>query len=462
MARRALVAYHGNMENFLIDRRPLAPKDWALDAGIAAVAFGFGCLQMLLATSSLVVPDEMLRRLLGIETIVPTAAAYVALALTVFPLALRRRFPWPVFLFVLIAFLGLQSLFRSYSLPIVGPLVALFTIASERQRTEAIVASLLALGGVLLVTSPAQSTTMAFLTRFQNIALMAAAALAGYALRAHREYVHATEQRALEAERTREEEAARRVEEERVRIAREVHDITAHSLSAVSIQAAAAERLVDRDPQAAKEAIATARRTAKEALDEIRGMIGVLRSRGGVPETEPAKGTDRLTDLADYLRTAGVEAQVDTTEYAREQVPAYVDMALYDIAREATTNIVRHAQARTATIRLVAGGMRVRMTVEDDGVGTVQAPGMASVDGVTDNGNASVKFRSSSTEAGKGKGSGGETSTAASATTGGGHGIEGMRERARLLGGTLEASPRFDGGFCVVVELPLPERGSAQ
>ena len=423
MAPALPVAYHGSMENFLIDERPLRPKDWAFDVAVAAVAYGFGCIQMVLAASSLVMPDETLRRLLGIEAIVPTTAAFVALALTVFPLVLRRRFPWPVFLFTLVTFLGLQSSFRGYSLTIVGPLIALFTIASERSRTETVVAGLVALAGLLLAVGPTQSATMAFLTRFQNVALMAAGALGGYAFRTHREYVRAMEQRALEAERTREEVAARRVEEERVRIAREVHDITAHSLSAVSIQAAAAERLIDRDPQAAKEAIATARATAKDALEEIRGMVGVLRAKDGVPETEPTKGTDRLEDLVAYLQEAGVEARIDEAGYDRLRVPTYVDVALYDIAREATTNIVRHAQARTAAIRIAGEEACVRLTVEDDGIGAANVQeGAAPI----------------------------------------GHGIEGMTERAHLLGGTLEAAPRFGGGFRVMAVLPVPERVAAQ
>lgn len=440
------------MENFLIDNRPLKPKDWAFDIAIVAVAYGFGCMQMVVATSNLVMPDEALRRLLGIEAIVPTVGAYVALALTIFPLVLRRRFAWPVFLFTLITFLGLQSMFRGYSLTILGPLIALFTIASERSRSEAIAAAVLAIGGVLLTANPAQSATLAFLARFQNAALAAAAALAGYAFKTHRKYVLATEQRALEAERTREEVAARRVEEERVRIAREVHDITAHSLSAVSIQAAAAERLIDRDPQAAKEAIATARRTAKDALEEIRGMIGVLRSRDEAPETEPAKGTDRLQDLVNYLREAGVEARLESVDYDRSHVPAYVDMALYDIAREATTNIVRHARAHTAVIKLVGEGSRVRMVVENDeavradgnvGLSASEIAGREVAEPVATGESAMVGGADAPVEAS------------------GGHGIEGMTERARLLGGTLEAAARFDGGFRVVVVLPLPERKDA-
>ncbi len=409
------------MERFLIDRRPLAPKDWAFDAAIAAAAFLFGCMQLVLVTSSFIMPDETLRHLLGIDAIVPSTAAYVAVALTVVPVALRRRFPWPVFLFSLVMFTLMQSSFRGYSLTIIGPLVALYTIANQRSRAETIVAGVLALVGIVLSGSPAQSVTLTFLTRFQNVAFMAAGAFGGYAIKTHREYLRAIEQRALEAERTREEEAARRVEEERVRIAREVHDITAHSLSAVSIQAAAAERLVERDPQAAKEAISTARRTAKDALEEIRGMIGVLRQGEAAAETEPTKGTDRLGDLAEYLEEAGVKVQVDDSRYDRVKVPAYVDVALYGIAREAATNIVRHSFASVATIRLALSDDGVRLTVEDNGRGGAAGSGAAASEGAA----------------------------------GGGHGITGMAERARLLGGTLSAGPQIGGGFRVEAFLPL-------
>lgn len=403
-------------------------KDWGIDVAVAVAAFLFGCMQLVLVTSSFVMPDETLRRLLGIDAIVPSTAAYVAVALTVVPIALRRRFPWPVFVFTLVMFVLMQSSFRGYSLTIIGPLIALYTIASERPRAEAIAAGVLALAGLTLAGSPAQSVTLTFLTRFQNMAIMAAGAFGGYAFKTHREYVRATEQRALEAERTREEEAARRVEEERVRIAREVHDITAHSLSAVSIQAAAAERLVERDPQAAKEAIATARRTAKDALEEIRGMIGVLRQGEATAETEPTKGTDRLGDLAAYLEGAGVKVRVDDSRYDRAKVPAYVDVAVYGIVREAATNIVRHSSASAATVRLALADDGVRLTVEDNGRG-------GAVSGNAAGGNAADGNLLSS----------------------GGHGITGMSERARLLGGTFEAAPKFGGGFRVEAFLPLPK-----
>ena len=398
-----------------------------MDAGIAIAAFLFGCMQLVLVTSSFIMPDENLRHLLGIDAIVPSTAAYVAVVLTVFPVMLRRRFPWPVFVFTLVLFVLFQSSFRGYSLTIVGPFIALCTITSERSRGEAIAAGVLALVGLTLAGAPTQSVTLTFLTRFQNMAFMAAGAFGGYAFKTHREYVRATEQRAIEAERTREEEAARRVEEERVRIAREVHDITAHSLSAVSIQAAAAERLIERDPKAAKDAIVLARHTAKDALEEIRGMIGVLRQGDAAADAEPTAGTDRLIDLAAYLEGAGVKTQLDVSRYDRASVPVYVDVAVFGIAREAATNIVRHARARSASIRLTLLEDGVQLVVEDDGCAT--------------------------TGGAQGNSGGGRTP----ASHGGGHGIQGMAERARLLGGTLEAGARANGGFRVDVYLPLSQ-----
>ena len=252
---------------------------------------------------------------------------------------------------------------------------------------------------------------------------MAASALGGLAVCAHRDSVRATEQRAEEAERTREEVAARRVEEERVRIAREVHDITAHSLSAVSIQTAAAERLIERDPAAAKEAVSLAHETAKEALEEIRAMIGVLRTGDSSAETTPTEGTARLMDLADYLQEAGVAATFDVSGYNREATPAFIDIALFGIAREATTNIVRHAHAKKASIVLESDGAKATLTVQDDGDGS-----MGAADGVPSTG---------------------------------GHGIDGMKERAKLLGGTLDAGPLPSGGFHVHASIPVGDSSAS-
>lgn len=412
MALAVSGAYHDGMDNFLVNNRAMTPKDWGVDAAVAVMAFLIGCGQLMLAASSIVIPDLAMRQYLGIVNVVPSASVFVALALTTLPLAVRRRFPWPVFLFTFVAFIGLQNAFSGFSLSIIGPVVAVYTIACELSRVEAAIAVALAVLGLVFSEAPSRTASLAFFTRATNIALVAAAALGGYAYRTHRAYVEAVEQRAEEAERAGAQEAARRVEEERVRIAREVHDITAHSLSAVSVQAAAAERLVDRDPAAAKEAIAAVRATAKGALDDIRSMIGVLRHGDAAADMAPTVGTDRLDDLVVYLGKAGIAASLEDAGYDRSRVPAHVDVALFGIAREAATNIVRHAHAQTAVLSLALEGGRARLVVEDDGRG----------------------FDVADSEHG--------------------HGIEGMRERARLLGGTLEADARPAGGFRVTAVLP--------
>ena len=116
-----------------MNNRPMGPKDWGFDVAVTAAAFLFGCVQLMLAASSIVIPDLALRQYLGMVNVVPNVQVFVALAVTTLPLVVRRRFPWPVFLFCLVSFLGLQNAFNGFSLTIVGPVVALYTIASERE-----------------------------------------------------------------------------------------------------------------------------------------------------------------------------------------------------------------------------------------------------------------------------------------------------------------------------------------
>ncbi len=402
-------------------RRKMTATDWVVDVAIALAAFGFGCLRLYLSVN-LLVPDEAMRRFLGIEALVPTASAFAAVAVTTLPLALRRKFPWPVLAFVLFAWVFGQTASQEISLSIVGPLVALFTVAYHRSRAEAIAAACFAALFVLIVPTAMRPSYLVQLTLIQNLALLAAAALAGQAMQLNRAYAEEAEARALAAERNRETEAQRRVEEERVRIAREVHDITAHSLSAVSIQAAVAERMVKTDPAAAEAAIQEVRATAKNALAEMRAMVGVLRSGEEGPETSPTAGSDRLPDLLAYLEGAGIEAHLDDERYNRASVPAFIDVALFGIAREACTNIVRHAQATRATITLACqekdGQRQVVLVVQDNGT----APKPARI----------------------------ETS---------GHGLKGMEERVRLLHGNFQTGIGRDGGFVVKATVPLGAEG---
>ena len=407
-----------SLQDILVHDQPMGAVDWAVDVVIALGAFGFGCLQLTLS-ANLLIPDEALRRFLGIEAVVPTMFSFLAVALTTAPLAIRRRYPWPALAASLVMWMFFQAQLDSLSLSLVGPFVGLFSVTYSCSRAEALAAGAATILVMLAVPTATSSATLASLTLVQNIALALAVGFAGYALHVHRDYLHAAEERVAEAERTRESEAQRRVEAERVRIAREVHDITAHSLSAVSIQAAAAERLVDVDPVAAKEAIATVRQTSKSALEDMRAMIGVLRSGGDGAETAPTEGTDRMGDLTTYLEDAGVECALDTGGYDRTQVPAHVDVALFGIAREACTNIVRHANASHARITLRSDAQSAALSVDDDGCGFDYAPDKVQ-----------------------------------------GHGLEGMRERAHVLGGTFEVGRAAGGGLSVRVRIPFDAKGS--
>lgn len=444
------------LKDALYSARPMTKIDWLVDIVIAMGAFGFGLLQ-LNVSANLLVPDEFIRRIIGIRSVAPSTTMVVLLALSCVPLVIRRRMPWIAFALSYGFWVFGEFYAGAISLSLVAPLMALFTVAYERTLGEGVAALAITLVAVVVVPYTSETGTLSSLLLVQNIALAVAVALGGYALHNRQDYLIAAEaraeeaealrqseaQRAEQAELTRETEAQRRVEEERLRIAREVHDITAHSLSAVSIQAAAAERLVDSDPEGAKAAIAAVRETAKESLDEMRAMVNVLRSgdfssegagaegKGSEPvsgktaaaaqrvETQPTQGTDQLAELGGYLERAGIATSIDAAHYDRAQVPTYIDVALFGIAREATTNIAKHARASRARIELDTQGQAARLVVEDDGCG-------ASHEQI------------------------GSTS---------GHGIEGMRERLNLLGGTLEIKSSELGGLKVCASVPLPEYG---
>lgn len=416
----------------LVQPGTLSATQWLVDAVIACGAFGFGMLQMTLSVN-LFLPDEFTRLMLGIQSVTPSALAIVAVLLTCAPLVVREKLPWVAFA----GCLGFWVLFSFWmemlTLSLVGPLVALFTVAYLRSRGESIGSGLVMLACVLAAFAfmPQAHSPFDSLMLLMNATLVIAVALAGYAFHVRNDYLKEAQARAAQAEQLQEAERVRaevlqqtadaqadaKVQAERVRIAREVHDITAHSLSAVSIQAAAALRLMDADPAAAKEAVEAVRSIAKDSLGDMRSMVGVLRGEEAA-EREPTEGTERMESLVTYLEDAGVTCTLFVQGYDRLHVPVHVDVALFGIAREACTNIVRHSGATHATIALreVEGG--VVLFVCDDGHGIAQ-------------------------------------DADARGTNAAGHGIEGMRERVRLLDGTFSLTPSPEGGTCVSVMIPM-------
>ncbi|KEF06864.1 MULTISPECIES: sensor histidine kinase [Streptomyces] len=214
--------------------------------------------------------------------------------------------------------------------------------------------------------------------------------------------------------------ARRRADEERLRIARELHDVLAHSISVINVQAGVGLALLDEDPEQARTALTTIKAASKEVLGEVRQVLATLRTPGDAPRA-PAPGLDRLPELCGQAKDAGLAVQV-TEQGRRPKLSPGADLAAFRIVQEALTNIVRHSGSRTARVGLVHLPGTLEITVDDDGPAT----------------------------AGDVRGTGD-----AGAVAGGGNGLVGMRERAAALGGTVEAGPRPDGGFRVHARLPL-------
>jgi signal transduction histidine kinase len=200
------------------------------------------------------------------------------------------------------------------------------------------------------------------------------------------------------------------VQAERVRIARELHDVLAHSLSQINVQAGVGLHLMDRQPDKAAEALASIKETSKSALDEVRSVLGALRAEGNTDAPlVPEPGLDRLPALVEAIR--GLDVTLDNRI---GDAPKSVQLALFRIVQESLTNVTRHASATHANVRLWTEDGAYRIEVVDDGAGTSATPS--------------------------------ET---------GGRGLLGMRERAELLGGHLSAGPADGGGFRVSATIPM-------
>ncbi|MFE9834360.1 sensor histidine kinase [Streptomyces sp. NPDC005551] len=384
----------------------------ALDAALAA-----GVLACMLA-GSYVDPHGEHGATWGART-----AGALSLALMVLgaaALVFRRRAPMTV-----LAATGAVSLVELVTgdprAPVaMSAVVALFTVASATDRPTTWRVGLLTM--TVLTASAMLAGPLPWYAQ-ENLGIFAwtgMAAAAGDAVRSRRAFVHAIRERAERAERTREEEARRRVAEERLRIARDLHDVVAHHIALVNVQAGVAAHVMDKRPDQAKEALAHVREASRSALNELRATVGLLRQSGD-PEapTEPAPGLDRLDELADTFRNAGLPVEVARADHGTS-LPAAVGLAAYRVIQEALTNVRKHAGPEAkAEVSVVRVGSNVEVTVLDNGPGQQEGP-----------------------------------------RDGGGHGLLGMRERVTALGGTCTAGPRYGGGFRVHAILPVKNRTS--
>ncbi|KAA5834611.1 sensor histidine kinase [Saccharopolyspora hirsuta] len=321
-------------------------------------------------------------------------------------LVLRRRFPVPVALAVLVGCAVYYPLSTADGPLLLAFAVALCTVAAEGRTAVAV---LLAVVAMLLVGYGEVGGGQRHLddTSLYLFAgwLVAAVAIGGL-VHNRRAYLHEAEQRMLAVEREKEEEARSRAGAERLRIARELHDVLGHHISLINVQAGAALHRMGADPAQAESALTSIKQASKDALRDLRTALGVLRQVDEAPA-----GLARLDDLVAQARATGLEVRVEVDGEPRS-LPPEVDLAGYRIVQEALTNVTRHADARTAFVRIRYSGHDVRVQIDDDGTATP-----------TRNANR-------------------------------GNGIRGMEERARALGGEFSAEPLPAGGFRVRASLP--------
>ncbi|GAA4800248.1 sensor histidine kinase [Streptomyces ziwulingensis] len=352
--------------------------------------------------------------------VLPPWGTLLLVAVTGLPLAVRRLAPVPVLAVVLTGTVT-SVLLDQVRDPFVAVALALYTVAvtgPERRWTPWCAAGVLglsALVGTELSSAPYWWLDGPGLVLFGWAAVGGAWAV-GRGVRERRAAA------ALHAEHL----ARHAVDEERLHIARELHDVVAHSMGVIAVRAAVANHVAETRPQEAREALRVIEGTSRAALTEMRRMLGVLRADTDAPgPLLPPPGLTRLPELAQAARTAGVDVDLEVRDAG--DLPEGVELSVYRIVQEALTNVIKHAGPARCTVRVTTDGRgtcrrEVRMEVTDDGAGSPPPGGAPGRDG--------------------------------------GHGLIGMRERAALYGGTLTAGPGPSGGYRVRACLPYQPVGA--
>jgi signal transduction histidine kinase len=347
------------------------------------------------------------------------AKASVQLAV-IAPLVWRRSNPTAVF--CIISLIALAQWALGYKL--IGDaslLIALYTVAVHEHRNRAFLATaLMEVGSVMAATRwhPAGTVPRSFLFL---TATVVAALFAGLTVRSGSEYMGWLAERAERLEIERDQQASLGAAAERARIAREMHDIVAHSLSVVITLADAASAVGQSDPTSANEAMEQVSAVGRKALTDMRTLIGVLRADLTEADLAPAPTLDQIDDLFDRIRATGLNVCVERRGEPFS-LSAATSLSLYRIVQEALTNTLKHANAANVIVVLLYDSPFVYLDVADDGSG-LDAHASARHSGLQDDGIQGHGIQ--------------------------GHGIQGMRERARLHEGTLEAGPRESGGWVV-------------
>ena len=349
----------------------------------------------------------------------PRVANAVLFLLMIVPLGWRRRAPLSVLAIVMgstvVGFYALYDLASQvHPDPFLPFLIAIYSVAAHADRRRATIGGVLAAAAILAIDAPAMLAGAIPPNDVYGWFLYALAWILGRMLRRRQELAAALQDRAARLERDQEAKARSAVVDERARIARELHDVIAHSLSVIVVQAAAERRVLGQEHATTKEVLGSIEHTGRQALVELRRLLGVIRKTNDRPALRPQPTLAHLDELLEQVRDAGLAVQLQT-KGEPVPLPPGVDLSAYRIVQEALTNVLKHAHASHAEVLVGYHPGELELEISDDGQGPTDGPG--------------------------------------------GHGLVGMRERVALYGGTLQAGQRDGGGYRLHARLrfePVP------
>ena len=355
----------------------------------------------------------------GAEDFRETDGWAVALGLLIcVPLYWRRTHPLGALLVSTTAITVLAAFdYLTNNLP-VAVMFLTFACGAYAKRERAVI-GLVAVNVALLVIYFSNPPDLDAEGLVANMAIFSAGWLAGQVVRARGIAATAQIAEAEERAETQRQQSARSVAEERLRLAQELHDVVAHSMSVIAVQAGMGAHVIDQSPADAKAALEAISQTSRTTLQEMRRLLGVLRGEDGARATAPAPGMGDLPQLVEDVRRTGLPVEL-TVEGEADEVPDAVELSVYRLVQEGLTNVIKHAGPASAAVTVRCAPGEVEVEVIDDGRGAAAVVG--AVDGHDDRD--------------------------------GGHGLVGMRERVALWGGTLQAGPRSGGGYRVRAPQP--------